>query len=150
MSVPPPGITIRPASTDDVGRGLLEVLDQVSSTGVAGLSPDRARRLIAEMAARGVEHVYVAERAGRIVGAATLIVEQKLIHCGSRAGRIEDVVVDRRFRRQGIGRLLVERLCRLAAESDCYKVVLCCQPENAGFYERCGFRHEVGMRRDLK
>lgn len=141
---------MRPAEPDDVERGLLDVLDQVSATGVSGLSAERGRRLLAEMAERGVENVRVAERGGRVVGAATLIVEQKLIHGGHRAGRIEDVVVDRQFRRQGIGRRLIEGLCDLAAERGCYKVVLCCAEDNVGFYERCGFRlHEVGMRKDL-
>ncbi|MEX1096193.1 MAG: GNAT family N-acetyltransferase, partial [Planctomycetales bacterium] len=85
-----------------------------------------------------------------VIGAATLVVERKLIHGGRRAGRIEDVVVDRRCRRRGIGRLLIERLCRLAAELGCYRVVLCCDPRNTGFYERCGFReHDVGMRLDI-
>ncbi|MEX0716767.1 MAG: GNAT family N-acetyltransferase [Planctomycetaceae bacterium] len=145
-----PAVIVRPAEPDDAERGLLKVLDQISATGVAELSPERARTLIAEMAARGVEHVWVAVRDGRVVGAATLIVERKLIHGGGRAGRIEDVVVDQRLRQRGIGRLLIERLCELAAELGCYKIVLCCDASNMGFYERCGFRpHEVGMRKDL-
>lgn len=144
-----PSAELRPAGPDDVDRGLLEVLDQVSAAGTAGLARERAAEIIAGMQARQVEQLWVAVREGRVVGTATLVVEQKLIHGGSRAGRIEDVVVDSRSRRQGIGRELIERLSALAAELGCYKVVLGCDPATVGFYEKCGFRrHDVGMRRD--
>ncbi|MEX0717769.1 MAG: GNAT family N-acetyltransferase [Planctomycetaceae bacterium] len=143
-------IELRPAEPADADRGLLDVLEQLSPSGTGGVTADRARTVIAEMVAGETQFPWTALHAGRVVGTAMLIVERKLIHGGSRAGRIEDVVVDRRYRRRGIGRMLIERLCLIAAEIGCYKVVLCCDLHNVGFYEQCGFReHDAGMRIDV-
>nr|AAX30476.1 SJCHGC03889 protein [Schistosoma japonicum] len=40
-----------------------------------------------------------------IVGAATLFIELKFIHCCSKRGHIEDVIVDSRFRGMNFGKL---------------------------------------------
>ena len=46
--------------------------------------------------------VYVAEIESKIVGMATVLIEQKLIHQGVKVAHIEDVVVDRDHRKLGI------------------------------------------------
>ena len=51
-----------------------------------------------------------------IVGAATLLLEQKLIHCSDSSGKvghIEDVVVDKNHRKKGIGKALIKRCIKL-------------------------------------
>ncbi len=57
----------------------------------------------------GMSHVLVAVHDGTIVGMATV---QTLISTaeGNRVGLVEDVIVDRQFRGQGIGTLLLERI----------------------------------------
>ena len=77
---------------------------------------------------------------GNIVGCATLIIENKIIHNGSKVGHIEDVVVDINHRNLGIGKLLIDHCVSVAKNVGCYKVILDCDPENALFYERCGFK----------
>ena len=73
------------------------------------------------------------------MGTGTLFVEQKFIHSGGLAGHIEDVVVDSTIRGRGLGRIIIEKLKRIAFEAGCYKVILDCVDKNVPFYEKCGF-----------
>jgi glucosamine-phosphate N-acetyltransferase len=93
---------------------------------------------------------YVACLDGRVVGSASLLVEEKFIHGGGLSSHIEDVAVHRDFQKQGIGAELVRFLVEEARRLGCYKVILNCREENVPFYEKTGFRrHDVGMRIDL-
>ena len=61
-------------------------------------------------------------REGRVVGAASLLLERKFIHsCGS-VGRLEDVVVSEAYRGRQLGKLLVTTANLLAVKLGCYKV----------------------------
>ena len=94
--------------------------------------------------------VFVYEREGEVLGTATILVENKLLHYGSRVGHIEDVVVDQNKRLSGVGKALIERCVEFAKEKCCYKVILDCGEHNVAFYESCGFRAAEGcMRLDL-
>ena len=94
--------------------------------------------------------VFVYEREGEVLGTATILVENKLLHYGSRVGHIEDVVVDQNKRLSGVGKALIEKCVEFAKEKCCYKVILDCGEHNVAFYESCGFRAAEGcMRLDL-
>ena len=83
---------------------------------------------------------------GRVCAAGTLVIEPKFIHEAGLAGHIEDVVVDAGLRRRGLGKLVVEKLQRIAREHGCYKVIVDCSEDNVPFYTSCGFkRKEVCM-----
>ena len=73
-----------------------------------------------------------------LAGAASLVIESKIIHGPCKVAHIEDVVVDESYRGKGVGKSLVQRLVREAKAKGCYKVVLNCRPELAKFYEECG------------
>lgn len=104
-------ITIRHAQTEDIPRmcDLLVELFSIESDFV----PDREKQ------ARGLSlllndqsessYVLVAVHEETVIGMATV---QTLISTaeGGRVGLVEDVVVDRQFRNQGIGALLLERV----------------------------------------
>ena len=85
-------------------------------------------------------YIYVVEKDGKIVGMATVLVEQKFIHSGSRVGHIEDVVVDSKYRGLNIGKKLVEKCVETAKERNCYKVILDCSEDYIPFYTKCGFK----------
>lgn len=84
-------------------------------------------------------YIYVAEKEDKIIGMATIFIEQKFIHSGSRVGHIEDVVVDSNSRNMNIGKLLIEKCVETAQLRDCYKVILDCDEKNIPFYSKCGF-----------
>lgn len=74
-----------------------------------------------------------------IVGTITLIIEQKLIHGGSKCGHIEDLVVHEKWRSKGIAQELLifaKDICRCVG---CYKVILDCHEKLEGFYKKNGF-----------
>ena len=75
----------------------------------------------------------------KIVGTASLIIEQKLFRNLTKCGHIEDVVVDTTTRGKGVGSKLIQLLTECGKFKGCYKVILDCSAENMPFYEKNGF-----------
>jgi len=139
-------IHIRELTGTDLNKGFLKTL-----TGLApvGLTSAEALRVFQSRLRSGIR-TYVALVGTRVVGTASLLVEQKFIHDGGRVGHIEDVAVHRDFQSQGIGSDLVRHATEEAAKAGCYKVILNCSEERVPFYVRRGYhRHDIGMRRDF-
>ncbi|MFH1207002.1 MAG: GNAT family N-acetyltransferase [Patescibacteria group bacterium] len=94
--------------------------------------------------------VAVDER-NKVVGLATLVIEQKFVHRFGRMSHLEDVAVRLGFEGQGIGRALVRRAIKEAKKAGCYRIRLFCLDSNIRFYKKSGFRlNENGMQLDLK
>lgn len=81
--------------------------------------------------------IWVVENNNELIATATIIYEHKFIFNTCVYGHIEDVCVKASYRRQGIGKMLMEHLVKQA--SHCYKVTLDCADANVAFYEACGF-----------
>jgi glucosamine-phosphate N-acetyltransferase len=75
----------------------------------------------------------------RIIGAGTIYCMEKLHNATNRMGFIQDVVVDKTFRKKGLGKVLVDKLFEVGKANRCYKTILNCNPEVTGFYEKLGF-----------
>jgi glucosamine-phosphate N-acetyltransferase len=75
-----------------------------------------------------------------IIGSGTVIIEQKFIRECRSVGHIEDVVVHKDYRKQGLGTILIQELIDLCQSFDCYKIILDCSPENFYFYKNCGLK----------
>lgn len=130
----------------DLSRGFLESLEGL---GKAELSLGEAIKVLRGRVHAGV-HTFVARAGDRVVGTATLLIEQKFYHHGGRAGHIEDVSVHRDYQGQGIGAALVRHAIEEARRTGCYKVILNCDDRVMPFYARLGFRrHNNGMRLDF-
>ena len=126
-----------------------DFLDTLASLSEVKLSLGQAKEVFRERLRKGIR-TYVARIDDRIVGTASLIIEEKFIHDGGCSGHIEDVAVHRDYQKQGIGAVLVRHLVDQAKAAGCYKVILNCHEGIAAFYEKLGFRqHDVGMRIDL-
>ena len=94
--------------------------------------------------------IFVAKIENKVVGMASIFIEQKLLRFGGKVGHIEDVVVDSDFRGKGIGKKLLEHCISVAKENNCYKVILDCDIDNSNFYNKCGFlEYGVCMRKNL-
>jgi glucosamine-phosphate N-acetyltransferase len=141
---------IRELRAADLGNGLVEALGNL--TDIGGLTPGTAQKILRTMRRARVYHVLVAVGAdGQVMGATTLLVEQKFIHGGGLVGHIEDVAVRRGYEGRGVGGSLVKAAVEMAEGLACYKCILDCTDELVGFYEKLGFRrHDVGMRIDFK
>lgn len=65
-----------------------------------------------------------------------------LIYLNIRGGKfmqLEDIVVTSKYRKLGVGRMILSKLIEIAEKNDCYKVILACKSLNLNFYESCGF-----------
>ena len=97
-----------------------------------------------------VDEVKEASKPSRILATSSVIIENKFLHCGSKVGHIEDVVVDKDTRGSGLGQKIVEHCIDYARDAGCYKVILDCSNKNVPFYINCGmYLSENCMRIDL-
>ncbi len=134
-------IKIRQATKEDLSS-LITLLSQLTTVG--NPSSEIINSCI-------YNNIYLAcDINGTIVGTITLLVEDKIIHNGSKVGHIEDVVIHSDYRKLGIGKLLIDHCLDLSKKIGCYKVILDCDEENIIFYEKCGFKTKgVCMRYDI-
>lgn len=76
----------------------------------------------------------VVRHEGKVIGMGRVISD------GFSDGYIQDIVVKKEYRRQGIGGELVRRLALFCVEQDLEWIGLVAKPNTAKFYERLGFR----------
>ena len=122
------------AFSEALAEAFARLLPQLSPR-LGALSEERLRRLLAAPAAA----LYVAERAGRIVGTLTLAWYDAP---SGRKAWIEDVVVDAAARGCGAGEALVRAAQRHAAEIGAKRVILTSNPSRTAaraLYRKCGF-----------
>ena len=135
----PEPVRVRPLREADLGNGFLEALDALRPA--SDLEPERALEVFRRLERNPDCVVAVAEVAGRIAGAATLLIEYKFINRGGIAGHIEDVAVAAGKQGRGIGSALIRYLLARAEAAGCYKTTLDCGDDVMPFYRRLGFRH---------
>lgn len=83
--------------------------------------------------------IYVIVNDGIIIGCGTLLIEPKMIHGLKPLAHVEDVVIDKQYRKHNLGRTILEFLIEEAKKLDCYKITLGCGPHNVQFYQKIGF-----------
>jgi len=144
---PGDGLLMRPLRIDDYEKGYLQLLAQLTVVGSL-TQKDFENTFYAMKAARNTYYVVVVEdlNTSRIVGATTLLIEQKFIHDAGLRGRIEDVVVDNGYRSKQLGKLLVETCTELGKQYlKCYKMSLDCKEPLINFYGQFGYKREPGI-----
>lgn len=140
-------VRIRPATLQDLVAVLsmyrdLEEVYQSAAENEAG-NEGGEEVLWEKVAADPRQHILVAEQDGRIVGSLTVVVVPNLGHRGRPWMAVENVVVDREVRGQGVGTALMRHAEEVARAHGCYKVVLTSnlnRLEAHGFYEKLGWR----------
>jgi glucosamine-phosphate N-acetyltransferase len=140
-------IKIRKLQRRDLYNGFLLSLDSLRKS--SQIKPKKAD-IIFDKISKNPDHViYVAIYNGEIIGATTLLIEQKFIHDGGKVGHIEDVVVRKEYQGKGVGKKLVGVLLKYAEKKGCYKTILDCSDDLIPFYENIGFkRHSNSLRFD--
>lgn len=140
-------VKIRELEEKDLSNGFLESLDSLRKT--SSLDPKKAKEVFRKIKSDPGCIIYVAELDSKIIGATTLLIEQKFIHDGGLVGHIEDVAVRKEYQDRGIGQKLVKALLEYAKKKGCYKIILDCADDLVPFYEKIGFkRHSNSMRID--
>src|SRR6516225_653278 len=101
----------------------LDFLDTLASLAEVNLTVEKAKDVFRDRLRKGIR-TYVARIDDRIVGTASLLIEEKFIHEGGCSGHIEDVAVHPEYQKQGVGAALVRYLIEQARAAGCYKVIL--------------------------
>ena len=143
---------VREIELGDLKNGYFSTLKNLSELGSIEESMEKAEQILNNISANPLHRIFVAidKETSEVIGATTLLVEQKFIHSGGKAGHIEDVVTRKGFEGLGIGSTLINHALHFAKTVGCYKVVLDCSDTNIRFYQKAGFKvHETSMRYDL-
>ncbi|XP_039757815.1 probable glucosamine 6-phosphate N-acetyltransferase [Pararge aegeria] len=137
-------MVVRPLQRADFDKGFLQLLSQLTNTG--NITRKQFDERFTQMKSSGGYYVTVIEdkRISKIIGAATLTIEQKFIHNCSVRGRLEDVVVNDTYRGKQLGKLIVVTVSLLAQALGCYKMSLDCKDHLIKFYNSLGYKLEAG------
>ena len=139
---------LRQLHPTDYNKGVLELLGQLSVIDKDEIPQQQFEQFAEIMMGHDLHFIMVVEDKEKIIAAATLFLEPKLIHNFGLVGHIEDVVVDEEYRKQGVGKSVITKLTSMAKERGCYKVILDCSKDVEPFYIECGYKNvgrEMGI-----
>jgi glucosamine-phosphate N-acetyltransferase len=86
--------------------------------------------------------IIVIEDNNKIIGTGTLLIENKVIHNMGLVGHMEDIVIHNNYRKQGLGKKIIDELINISIQSNCYKIILDCNEKNVNFYQNSGFKQK--------
>jgi GNAT superfamily N-acetyltransferase len=135
---------VRKANLADVSR-ILELYEQLTED-VQYLSPEMVNRVFTEINSSPRQELLVAEHEGLVVGTLFFQITPNLSHGARPWAVFENMVVDARYRGQGIGRRLIEYAFARCREAGCYKVQLLSHKkrlEAHRFYRSLGFEESA-------
>ena len=145
---------IRKLSQDDLMNGFFECLKALTIVGDIENNLEQSNNILNNLPKNINIYVYYDESSeynenNKVLGTATLLMEQKFIHNGGKVGHIEDVAINKQYQGLGIGKKLILHCLDVAEKEGCYKTILDCSEHNVIFYEKCGFKSkDIMMRYD--
>jgi GNAT superfamily N-acetyltransferase len=137
-------VTVRVAELNDL-PAILRIYSQPAVDSGEMLPDDAAKALYEKIRQYPSYHLYVACIGPDVVGTFALLIMDNLGHLGRPSAVVEDVAVDPRLQRRGVGRTMINFAIDRAREARCYKLPLSAaahRHEAHRFYESLGFeRH---------
>ena len=137
---------VRLATEEDIPRILELYGDLIISTSTVELNrkpvADDYKRAFAQIQTTPGHELLVAEEEGKIIGTMMLFIMPNLSHGGLPWAGVENVMVDADYRRQGIGKLMMDYVLAQAKKAGCYKIQLISdksRTEAHKFYEALGY-----------
>lgn len=129
-------IAVRKIILGDLEKGFLDVLGQISP--LSKESKELYQETFKKRAQDPLYTTYVALHNDRVIGTGTLLLEHKFFWDCRHYGHLEDVVVDEKYRRQGIGKTIVDALFKEAKNTDCFRIICECPQNTVPFFEKFG------------
>jgi len=83
--------------------------------------------------------IWIIEYNNQLIATGTILYEYKFIHNISLYAHIEDICVNKNFRKEGLGIILMDHLVKRSKELGCYKITLDCKENLEYFYNKSGF-----------
>lgn len=127
---------IRALCYDDYDKNYYGLINQLFKLPKIDVSKEEFIKIVDQMISQDAHTYVIVDSNEKIVATGKIIIEQK--SHGSKMGIIEDVVVDKENRGSGAGKKIIGKLIEMGERKKCYKVVLNCNDNNVGFYEKCG------------
>jgi len=128
-------IIIRKLEKTDYNKNYLQLLEQLTVVSDKIISYDDFCKKFDNINSE----IYVIEYDNKIIATASILFEEKFIHNLGKVAHIEDVVIDIKYRRNGLGKKLMNFLIELAKNNKCYKIILNCYEQYTKFYKSVGF-----------
>lgn len=125
----------RKLEESDYNKNYLQLLSQLTEVG--HITSKKFSNILDKIQSQ----IWVFEdtQSNKIVASASILLEQKIIHEGGIVAHLEDVVVDKEYRGNQLGKKLIELIVEKARESGAYKIIADCKPELLSFYSKNGF-----------
>jgi predicted N-acetyltransferase YhbS len=138
--------TVRAATENDIPH-IIELYRQLAiTTAPAELNQEKSladyRRVFARISAVPGLELLVAEEGSEVIGSLVLFIAPNLSHNGLPWALVENVIVDQKYRRQGIGKLLMDYAIARAKKAHCYRIGLSSDKRRKDahqFYRSLGF-----------
>jgi len=142
---------IRVLKREDLTEEYFDLLEQLSHTDFSlTVNSKLIDSIYSEYCDEKNLYIYVYDNGEKIIGTASVFIEPKILHYGSKVGHLEDLVIDEKFRKSGIGRQLINHCICFCEEQNCYKIILSCSDNNVKYYQQLGFKkYHNSMRKDL-
>jgi glucosamine-phosphate N-acetyltransferase len=128
-------ITLRNLEYSDYHKGYIKLLQQLTICN--NITFELFCSFVDQL---NVNHkVIVHEKNNEILASGTIFIEQKIIRNYGKVGHIEDIIVDKTLRGNGVGQQIINELKKYAQKESCYKIILDCDKNVMNFYEKYGF-----------
>jgi GNAT superfamily N-acetyltransferase len=146
-------IEIREATREDL-PSILGLYSELGMDNGEVLSLGRAKEIYDRLQSYPDYKLYIALKDGIPAGAFALLIMDNLGHLGASSGIVEDVVVRKDVRGQGIGKKMMEFAMQKCRTKGCYKLTLSSNLKRIDahkFYESLGYqRHGYSFFSDLR
>jgi len=83
--------------------------------------------------------IFVIEIDNKLVASGKLLIEQKFIHNLAKYGYIEDIIVSKENRNNGLGKKIVKYIVDYCKINKFYKITLTCDEKLVNFYKKNNF-----------
>ena len=130
-------IIFRNIHNNDINKNILNILNQLSTT--TNISKNKFFQFLRTL--NNSHQIIVIEDIinNKIIGMGSILIEQKIIHNMGKVAHIEDIVIDKNYRKMGLGSKIINKLKKIAKDNNCYKIILNCNEKLITYYEKYGF-----------
>lgn len=122
--------TIRPLNNSDY-TNYLHLINQFRTTTFTEEEYNRTLKHI-----HSNSTIWVLEYKNELIGTITILYEYKFIRNIVKLAHLEDVCIDTRYRKKGLGTLLLKFAISEAKKKECYKIILDCDDSLEPFYNK--------------